>query len=61
MENLIAHINNFSASAGDIILDPAIQLPAAARTTSARTREIVKIRFLLIMPLFSATKLGNLG
>ena len=35
-----------ATSAGDLIFDPATQLTTATRTTSARRRKRVKIRFL---------------
>jgi hypothetical protein len=41
-----------AASAGDLMLDPAIQLAPAVRTISARTRKMVEMRFLfMINPL----------
>jgi hypothetical protein len=38
-----------ATSAGDLMLEPAIQLTTAESTTSARTKEMVWIRFLLII------------
>ena len=37
-----------ATSAGDLIVNPATQLPAAVTATTTRTRAIVEMRFLLI-------------